>query len=503
MNQSTPKPRRQRRSKKQPNQPKRKPKVRVYARTNASAVKLSSQIADSVEAILHAQDLVLPRALPTHVVPLQTSITLSISGTTGTVVEVAPNVEFPITTRSINEIDIATLLCVPSTPTVLSNVDDYVGDLINFAPDLSDGTNVLEPTTAPDSYPSSEHFIYTNVSNTLSFSADKSVPTLYQASIQSLGSQVVEIVYQSDPGANGTYDLVFTLYNNKYEIVQEFTQITAIEVGNTVSYGGFDLITISPHTSFRMWLRPRTAPVKFTTITFPLQIVSQQVLLTTKKYYPIPKTSDWIGLLSSSTRWCLTAASLTLTNTASSLVNGGNCAIALLPSGVQYPKYPTAAFDFISGLPYNKYTGPAQTGCHCSYLADDLSQYFFQPMSNQSIDGPKLVASFKTNSGNVSTDVSLQVKINMVYEFITADVTRPHVVSPGHAAYFEAMIGGILRVTDKSSLAGENPDHFAKIKEIAKKVAKDPTVRAAARAVGTAGKDLITMFGPALLGALV
>lgn len=486
-----------------------RPKTRVLAKTNYAAMssipdKVTNHIQAATEALLNADQFILPRALPTHIVPIHTSITLTVTNTNSVIVAVYPELQFPIHIIT-TEVDSTTDSVVDPPDSTLANVNDYERAIYNFRPDLVvNNVSQIVPTIINNDSAPGIHFIYT-FEKALTYSEDVAIPTAYPGILLDISGSIT-LTYEGLPAIPAIADIytleVVILAQDGTALGSVFPASTTIS-GQEVTYTNFNAIP-PPGAYWRILLKPGNTAHKIVHSSSLLVISSTQVTSNVRKYRPVNRSSDWDDLINTSTRWSFTAGAVTMTNTAAALVNGGNCAAALLPSGVDFPTLPTLAFDYISSLPYNKMTGPLKLGTHVSYIADDLSQYFFKTMDIAAIDGPTMVSVFKTNTGNVSSDVSLQVKVNLMYEFITPNVTRTHLVSPAHAAFFETLVGSITSVcSNNEGLASHNPDHLKKIKDICRKVAQDPGVRAAANAAIKTGSKVITTFGPALLGALL
>lgn len=494
---------------KAPRKPRNKVQVRaksVMKNDQQTNIKLNASITDATEALLNADQFILPRALPTHVVPIHTNITLSITNTDAVVVAVYPDNEFPISVITTNPPEVAILSTTPEVGEI-ANLNDYQLAIFNLRPNLliANTEQVLLPTTLVNTDERQSRFIFTNeLNNTFEFSSDREMPKAYPGLLTDIAG-AFQIIYDTAPLSPADFYAVnIQVLDGSGRQLQLSSPSTVAISDTAVTYSNFNT-PIVPGSYWRILLTPGSQPKRIksldmSVLTFNVTQVSSNI----RRYRPVNRSSDWDDLVASCTRWSFTAGSLTMTNTASALVNGGNCATALLPTGVDFPVIPTLAFDFISGLPYNKMTGPLKDGTHVSYLADDLSQYFFKPIEESRIAAPVMVAVFRANTGNVSSAVSLQVKVNLMYEWITPNVTRTHLVSPAHAAFFEALIGAITQqCAGNDGLASHNPDHMKKIRDIAKKVSNDPNVRAAATAALRAGKSMITTFGPLLLGAVM
>lgn len=497
-------PKKQKRSKQQ-QAPASKKTVIIRSRVNRSSLKEKSQldavIGDAVSSILEAKPFLLPRALPTHVVPIHTNITLTVANTDALVVAVSPSLVSPI--RIISTTAVNTLTYIPNYNSEVANENDFVPGPCAYKPILtaSDGSKLL-PNNLLGPGAIARPAI-TDSNGQLRYADDIEFPSFYIGTITSYNAAMSIAIDNLEP-ITSTWTPSIYMYDADLNQVGVITAQSIATGGTTNVYSNFTG-AIVPHVYFNFGLIPGGADEhvieRIDSRLLAIDITALSV--TDRRLKPIGNSKDWDSLVNSSSQWVMTGASVHICNTASALVDGGNAAIALLPSGGEYFPVPTLAFDQISTLPYNCYTGPARKGLHCSYLADDLSQYFFKPTSSPSYIAPTIVASFRANTGNVSASVSVQIKVNFMWEFISSDLTRSHHVSPGHAAMFEAMVRAIVKDMSEGGLASCNPDHMTKIRRYMRSVASDPTVRALAKQALTFAKGAATALGPVLLGALI
>lgn len=220
-----------------------------------------------------------------------------------------------------------------------------------------------------------------------------------------------------------------------------------------------------------------------------------------KSMHP-PTKANWGNWVDNSSKWCLTAASLLVTFMGSSLENGGNCAVALFPSGSTIPTKYDDIFSTISSRTRDKYVGQLKGGSHCSYLCDEIQQYFFKTMDVTSISAPRIVSVARSQTQD---KLSIKIQLKTCWEFISQDVLRTFSISPGHADLFTRMIAVLSKysASTQNGLSGENGKHWEKIKSIASKAASDPALREEAEKVLRTGTKAVMSALPALLGLIV
>lgn len=479
--------------------------------------KITAPIEDLAVALLSASPtFVLPSALPTHVYPVSGTQRISVETGQFFTVEVSADLEAPI------KLVKGTASIAPTVYSLINNTYPAAGLVMNedynFYFNATSGSNHILwshaiSNSAPEHLTSPSTVVYIHTENLTYVGQSVTYPI---ASVTRGGLPYVAVGPFTGNMAGTILLSGDTAYTSNLQTVINITQYDTnfVRIGNVTSLAGvlaagdltFDMSAVVLNCSYVEFsiTSNNNQPAVTSIITTGVSLNTSTINYSTITYAPMSNLNNWNGLVDVSTRWNLVAASLVVKNTASALANGGTVAIALLPTGVKHPSDARQLFNFISTLPYNKYNGPAKTGAHVSYIGDDISQYFFKSIEEPNYPTPKLVAAFLPATYDGSQASSL-IEINMVYEFVTADQSRKSIVSPGHTQLFETMIGSMIRscmIGDDLSLAGCNPDHIKRIKNIAKKIAKDPNVREIAKSVlSSAGKAAIK-YSPLLLSAL-
>lgn len=476
----------------------REPKTVVY-----------QEIEDGVVAILSAKQFILPRAMPTHVVSVCTRQVVNLNGVDTAIVTALPHLLTPMT--------ISTTLAAVSNgyayiPATYAGISEQFEELFNLAPnlqlclalDLKNGSSVMPQRPIPSAF--SGVVIFTQ-NDSADFSQPMQQLIAYEGTVSSMSGN-----FKVDHIASPT-STTCSLQNFTVRFWAGSTQLSSVVITPTITgnQAVFNLASVTipaGNDAFSFECR-----LPNNQITLPLQFELGSAIITVstiplirREFAPIDGDT-WAPLVNTASNWSVTAMSLTCTSTTSQLNNGGNFSIALLPTGIN-PIGTTASqvYDYLAERPFNSHVGALFKGGHTSFLADDISQYFFKDIGIQTYPAPKLMAAL-IKGADVVFPMSFVITLDMCYEFICSDVTRPSVVCPSHAAYFESLVGAIIRayMTDPSGtgLSSENPQHMTKIKSFAKKVAKDPRIQSMAKDLMHYGVSSAKKYGPMLLGGLL
>ncbi len=470
-------------------------------RQNVDISKLESAIHDSAIALLSAKDLLLPRAMPTHVSRISTHLTVPINDCQAVQVQVRPDDLYsPIwVSRQIES----------GAPVVYTHAAGTYYSKTFDDEHFSFQTNVNSEVVFRDFYSPSNVQLLVNDNPDYGQVLAVDVYTLdgnkeFNAGVRSaqtfLGPvSAVALAFTFFHGANITTatagNLYLTGYDSKGNIVSNQVFAKNTGTGSTDIIYGLTNAAGAVGESFTFRYIPVSQSVNtVTSIAVTSSTITINGYVTTlEKFKPISNNqqSYWDNYLNAALKWSFTSCSLVLTNTAASITNGGTVASALFPSGSVIGQFPAATIDAISSLPYNNYNGQLREGAHVSYLADDISQYFFRAKTD-SFDCPIPVVAAIAQQGTTDNILSMQLQVFCTFEIITSDLTRVLLISPGHTALFEAMIRSILVLSSRGgafNLAGCNPDHVKRMWNIAKQVAKDPNVRShAANALKSMGQ---------------
>jgi hypothetical protein len=310
----------------------------------------------------------------------------------------------------------------------------------------------------------------------------------------------------SDP--NNIPDVAVRSYNAAGVATGAAFFITGIPVGNTVTYtaAGVPLIGSFWSLCFDALSPPCELPT-YIDATLLVPTVTSGIK-SVERYNPLSFEAGFDALKEASTAWSVVGMSLLVTNMQSDLNNGGTCAGAVVPYGTPISLEPSACYETMNQLPYNTYNGPLKYGTFSSYLGEKLQDYFFNDLSSsvpvRHSGGPDLYTACSIPvSGATDDSLNMRVEVKINYEFIVPSRIYTSVVPSMNVNYFNAVIATIRSMQfEASPLVGENPEHFKRIKSIAMKVAKNPTVRRLASDALSLTKGAAKVALPMLLAAL-
>ncbi len=458
-------------------------------RQNPDFSKVESAIHDSAIALLSAKDLLLPRAMPTHVSRISTHLTVPINDCQAVQVQVRPDDLYsPVwVSRQIESGSPVVYTCAAGSYYLKTFDDEHlpfqtnVNSEIVFRDFYSPSNVQLLVNDNPDYGQVLAVDVYTLDGNR-EFNAGVRSAQSFLGPVSAF-SITITFVHASNITTSTAGNLYLTGYDSKGVIVSnQLFGKTAGATSPEIIYGLTNAAgAVGESFTFRYIPTSQSVNSVIQIVMSTSTITINGYVTTLEKYKPISanQQSYWDNYLDSALKWSFTSCSVVLTNTAASITNGGTVASALFPSGSTIGQFPAATIDAISSLPYNNYNGQLREGAHVSYLADDISQYFFRAKTDP-FDCPIPVVAAIAQQGTTDNILSMQLQVFCTFEIITSDLTRVLLISPGHTALFEAMVRSILVLSSRGgsfNLAGCNPDHLKRMWNIAKQVAKDPNVR--------------------------
>lgn len=446
--------------------------------------QLDENIEASTIALLSAHDLLLPRAMPTHVVRTCTHLVLPISGVEQAQVWVEPwDVDYPIKVVTVRETG------VNNTYTQAAGTYNLAKPDSNFTEFASNIKHAFHPT---DFLFNSEPLPFVEVNIQLPYLVSTEVldgtnsllcdveatAVAFRGPLVS-ATIVIDVNYSSPILTTNCLSFVLHGFDANDNLVSTATASTISLGANSIRHTLTAGSLIGQFFMFQ-WVPQSALYNTVVSVTYGVaQIVISNAIYDLSKFRPMNIEQNWQNLVDSSLKYSFTACSVVMRNTASAINNGGNVASALFPSRSIILGDPAATFTKISNLRYNAYEGKLKDGAHVSYLPDDISQYFFKDFSS-SFDAPIPCITAIAPQGDTDNELSIQIEISMCFEFLSSDQSRTFLVSPGHSQLLECIIRAIVLATAKGedyNLAGCNPDHIKRIKNIAKHVASDPVVR--------------------------
>lgn len=159
---------------------------------------------------------------------------------------------------------------------------------------------------------------------------------------------------------------------------------------------------------------------------------------------------------------------------------GGNFLSAYLPSRVNLPDSPSAAWEVAKayGRSYPVVSNPFAKGAHASWVGQRIQDYEFRrpfrednwkDLNYDSLPSTYLIAQ-RAISGDVST-ATFYLDFSVAFSVQTLDPTITLTMTPSCP---EFCVLYLSLVAMHPHLVGENPDHLHRIAELAKIVANDP-----------------------------
>lgn len=344
---------------------------------------------DAVAALLDASHFILPRALPTQVNPQNVQNVININDKDKLVIVFNADLHNPLSiySEATNIVEDYSLGYdtsygfngYPSGNNIAFDLPMYL-----YGPDV---INAQLPTI---SQPYTSTILTLHLENNYfnSYSTSSNI-MCYKGSLSSFTGN---IVFENLYAPSAQFDTMTLVLYQDSKIVQS-SSISSSFLGHTTTFAcAFD--GLSPHDSFGIFFHSPSLALTsgFANFWDPSIVVVADVI--SKVDYP-PITDYWEPLISVCNKWSLTAASLLLKWTGSTLNNGGNISIALFPTGTVFPTDFQDLNQFITNRSYNKYSGRLSNGAHCSYIADEIQQYFFKDMSVTSIPHQRLLLSYQ------------------------------------------------------------------------------------------------------------
>lgn len=233
----------------------------------------------------------------------------------------------------------------------------------------------------------------------------------------------------------------------------------------------------------------------------PTFSVAQATKWTTRIFFALQPENETVlrAQFDMAERVCVTALEATLTNTSSQLVRGGDIWAAQMPGNSEHriPGTTEGIQSMLGTRDYNSYSGNnLDKGVHWNYRFEKIQDSFFErPYQPNEIDPdsnphnlPYLIISFKTPPVDVSAPgTSLVLSGSVMVEYLTTDVSSPHISSPADAM---RLLEVLVSEMSNHPCLHENPTHLQNAARIAKSVATSSTVRALAKMAISAGVQL-------------
>lgn len=195
----------------------------------------------------------------------------------------------------------------------------------------------------------------------------------------------------------------------------------------------------------------------------------------------------------------MSAASLLCGFRGSDQANAGLIGVARVPEGTAIPSGSAQdVYNWIATLPYDAYTGPAKQGGHTFWLPKTLRDIMFKKRADTLDSSNFLVIAFivpPTSAGQVP---SFSIVAKSTWEWIYASQSLPQFVAPPGWSYLEALYA----VLGRFNPSGENPNHMAKVKKIAREAAKNPALQDLARRALQLGITVAKKTLPALIAGV-
>jgi hypothetical protein len=203
--------------------------------------------------------------------------------------------------------------------------------------------------------------------------------------------------------------------------------------------------------------------------------------------------SDLKSLYESASALSVTGLSALLQNTTSNFYKSGSLVACQMVGGTEggLPGNLVQLYGAISAQnTVRSYSGGLADGCHWSYVPEKIQDWFFRPpvpvqnpMSQQS-DRPYVVmvwsAPFISDS---SQALGLRLKIRMNVERLTSNVAAVRIVPVADIYHLMELY---LTLCSAWNNLGENPNHIAKVKSLARKVVTHPAFKQLVKAGGNA-----------------
>jgi len=468
---------------------------------------VTTAIEQFTEVFLHGGNMVLPRAMPTRVVPRSFTRNFTIQNVRAASVKVEPTLRDPITiTTSSGAVsgDYSGQEGTLTGPAAVNTVNYSV----DFGLVKTDGTH-FKPSdqTIPGVEPLQQirwvNKVHEGIQADYFASGQHHKPMLYEGKLTAV-SGTITVSYAVVVPTVG-WALTITSYDADYTILDVVTPSAATTAVGT----DFTLSTVPIAGAFFSFSLSRITEVTGDIVNLD---ASTAVLNATTSHVNTFSADpaidkDYAPILENMQKWSHISTSLVVSNRQSTFADGGNACTAVVSRDYPVALFPTVMYDQITQLHKSQYhLSSIKDGTHASYLPEDISQWFFKDQTVNHTGGPSTYAAFVAPSLNAVDDIlSLNVEVTMHYEYIIPSQAFDPVLSTNHTSLLFAVLGAIRRheLSKDSRLIGENPDHFARIKRLAKKVAKDNDVRQAARSALTVIKGMAKTALPILAGAML
>lgn len=191
-------------------------------------------------------------------------------------------------------------------------------------------------------------------------------------------------------------------------------------------------------------------------------------------------------------RYNVTGNAVTLTNTSSNYVKGGSIYAARLPGNSQSSLGGTidSMIRVISSQTHHVLRTPSlETGMHYSFTPEKIQDWLFERSPEESpYDGDPhnlpycaaVIDATGVQAGAVPTFIITGV---VSIEYLTVDPSNWIVNSPANSMIFDALLTGLAA----QNCLSENPDHFANVRRLVKKIMTEDNMKIALRTMINAG----------------
>lgn len=191
-------------------------------------------------------------------------------------------------------------------------------------------------------------------------------------------------------------------------------------------------------------------------------------------------------------RYNVTGNAITLTNTSSNYVKGGSIYAARLPGNSQGSLGGTldSMIKVISSQTHHVLRSPSlETGMHYSFTPEKIQDWLFERSPDDSpYDGdpqniPYCAAVIDATGVQVGAVPTFILTGIMSIEYLTVDPSNWIVNSPANSMIFDALLTGLA----SQNCLSENPDHFANVKRLVRKIMTEDNMKVALKTMVNAG----------------
>lgn len=214
--------------------------------------------------------------------------------------------------------------------------------------------------------------------------------------------------------------------------------------------------------------------------------------------FPLHEEKVFKEIIEASSGYAITGLAATITNTSPPQYQGGTSIAALLPSEVQTPLHYSGLYQVVAERPYYRYLGLARTGAHAVWVPETIGDLAMMHKSRY-LQSNRLMLGFSSVPSQGATS-SWKLVVSWRVEFQVNSMILPSRIAPCSTDFLPTLFAGIREHLDY--LYGENPSHRQRIKEVVKKIAKNPQLRSIAKQLGSAAMQALSTAAVKGLAAL-